>query len=320
LQPPTTLADIREAASTIAATLRPTPVHASTLISRQLAADIRFKCENLQKTGSFKSRGALNALLNLDERARGAGVVTVSAGNHAQALAWAAATVGAPCTVVMPQTASRSKVEASRAYGASVVLESSSMAAFQRCQRIADEEGMTLVHPFDDTHIAAGAGTVGLELIHEIPDAASVVVPIGGGGLIAGVATAVKEISPSTRVYGVEPAGAAAMRKSLDAGHPVRLDTAPSTIADGLAAPMAGDLTFAATRRYVDDVVLVDDETIVEALRLVVTRTKLLVEPAGAAALAAVMSGAIPAAPGPVVVILSGGNVDLDRLAELTSR
>jgi threonine dehydratase len=286
----------------------------STLISRQLAADVRFKCENLQKTGSFKSRGALNAALHLPDGAKRAGVVTVSAGNHAQALAWAAATVGVPSTVVMPETAARSKVEASRAYGARVVLESSSMAAFQRCQQLADEEGMTLVHPFDDIFIAAGAGTVGLEILGDVPDAGTVVVPVGGGGLIAGVATAVKETSPNVRVYGVEPVGAAAMKRSLEAGHAVRLESPPKTIADGLAAPMAGELTFAATRRYVDDVVLVDDAIILEAMRLVITRTKLLVEPAGAAALAAVMAGAIPLNRAPIVVILSGGNVDLDRL------
>jgi threonine dehydratase len=312
-----TLDDIRDARAVIGGATHLTPVHRSTLINRQLSADIHFKCENLQKTGSFKSRGALNAVARLSDAERRAGVVTVSAGNHAQALAWAAAAQGAPCTVVMPATASRSKVEASEGYGATVIFESSSMAAFERCKRISMEEGLTLVHPFDDTNVVAGAGTTGLEILEQLSDVAAVVVPVGGGGLIAGVAIAIKESAPHVRVYGVEPRGAAAMHKSLKAGRPVQLDTAPKTIADGLAAPMAGEFTFAVTRRYVDDVVIVEDDAIAAAMRLIITRTKLLVEPAGAAGLAAVMEGLIPGSDAQkIAVILSGGNVDLARLAD----
>jgi threonine dehydratase len=312
---PPTLADIREAHKRIGAQLASTPVMRSSLLDLDTGSTVFLKCENLQRTGSFKSRGALNAVMNLSQAQRSAGVVTVSAGNHAQALAWAAAVVGAPCTVVMPATAARSKVEASQSYGATVVFEQSSMAAFERCQKIADEDGLTLVHPFDDPRIAAGAGTVGLELLEQVHHLQAVVVPVGGGGLLAGVALAVKECAPNVRVYGVEPVGAAAMFRSMQEGRAVRLAEAPKTVADGLAAPMAGELTYAVTRKYVDRIILVEDAAIVSAMQFLVTRTKLLVEPAGAAGLAALREKLVPdSANARIGIILSGGNVDLNRL------
>jgi threonine dehydratase len=310
-----TIADLHAARARIAAATHVTPVVHSELLQRHVPGVLHFKCENLQKTGSFKSRGALNAVSCLDEAQRSAGVVSVSAGNHAQALAWAAAAQGISCTVVMPSTATRSKVDASEGYGATVIFESGSAAAFERALKISEEEGRTFVHPFDDADIIAGAGTVGLEICEQISQLDILVVPVGGGGLISGVLVAVKQLLPHVRVYGVEPSGAAVMHQSLIAGHPTRLDHPPRTIADGLASPMAGQLTYAIVSTLADGIVVVEDDAIADAMRLLITRTKLLVEPAGAAAFAALIGGLIPDVRGSVGVIVSGGNVDLARLA-----
>lgn len=294
-----------------------TPVFSATLLGRRAGVRLFLKCENLQKTGSFKVRGVLNKLLQLEPEERGRGVVTVSAGNHAQALAWGSRAAGIDCTVVMPEDASRTKVAASRGYGARVVLHGDVFGAFEKARALADEEGRTFVHPFDDPAIVAGQGTIGLELSEQAPDATAVVVPIGGGGLIGGIATALKLYGRPLRVYGVEPEGAAAMRRSLDAGRPVRLE-AVDTIADGLASPMAGELTYELVRRHVDDVVTVTDGEISRALGEILGWTKLLAEPAGAAAVAALLAGRLPLAEDErVVCLLSGGNVDLDRLKAL---
>jgi threonine dehydratase len=275
-----------------------------------------FKCESFQKTGSFKARGAVNAVLQLDAAQRKRGVVTVSAGNHAAALAWAASLVGAQCVTVMPEAAPRSKVEATRGYGGIVEqIGGERQRIFDRAQQIADE-GRIMIHPFEDDRVAAGAGTVGLEILEQAPHAATVVVPIGGGGLIAGIAVAMKEARPDVRIIGVEPEGANAMRRSLDAGSPQRVE--PKTVADGLAAPMAGAMTYEAVKRYVDDVVIVSDEEIIASLRDLVLYAKLVVEPAAASGLAALATEKVRAQPGSeVVVVLSGGNVDLERLKTL---
>ncbi len=275
-----------------------------------------FKCESFQKTGSFKARGALNAVLQLDASQRERGVVTVSAGNHAAALAWAASLVGTRCVTVMPEAAPRSKVEATRGYGGIVEqIDGERQRIFDRAQQIADE-GRIMIHPFEDDQVAAGAGTVGLEILEQAPNAETLVVPIGGGGLIAGVAAAVKETRRGVRIIGVEPEGANAMRRSLDAGSPQRVE--PKTVADGLAAPMAGAMTYEMVRRYVDDVVVVSDAEIVDALRDILLYAKLVVEPAAASGLAALSTGKVRAKAGSeVVVVLSGGNVDLERLKTL---
>jgi threonine dehydratase len=274
------------------------------------------KCENLQKTGSFKVRGALNRILELDDVARGRGVATVSAGNHAQAVAWAAARAGISATVVMPADASPTKARASEEYGAEVILQGTIIEAFDLALEVAQDRGLTFLHAFDDPLIIAGQGTVALEVLEDVPDVATVVAPVGGGGLISGVALAVASLAPAARVFGVEPHGACAMRKSLDKGEAVHIESV-DTIADGLGAPMAGELTFEVVRRHVADVVLVSDDEIREAMAFLLARTKLLVEPAGAAGVAALLAGRIPLADGPVVAILSGGNVDLDRLPDL---
>lgn len=316
-----TLQNIRDAQTRIAGRLHRTPVFgSSTLASRSGAARFELKCESFQKTGSFKVRGVLNMLSHLSDDARARGVVTVSAGNHAQALAWGARAAGVRCTVVMPANASRTKVEASLGYGATVIQHGTSMDAFQRARELAESEGFTFVHPFDDDRIIAGTGTVALEICEQagVPDV--IVIPIGGGGLISGMAIGIKETNPATRVIGVEPVGAAVMRQSLDAGRPLRMD-APSSIADGLAAPMAGERNFAAVQRYVDDIVLVSDEEIAEAMGLLLSRCKLLVEGAGAAATAALITGKIPMnGTEHVVAMVSGGNVDLARLRQVLEK
>jgi threonine dehydratase len=311
--------EITAARDRISGHVRRTPLMSSTRLGERSGVRLSLKCESFQKTGSFKVRGALNAVLQLSEAERARGVITVSAGNHAQALAYAAAIGGVKSTVVMPAKASSLKVAASRGYGADVVLHgTSSIEAFARAHEIERERGLVFVHPFDNVAVAAGAGTVGLELADEADGAMDVVViSIGGGGLIAGMASALRARSPRTRIVGVEPEGAAAMRKSLDAGRPVRLDRI-DTIADGLSAPMAGDLTYPVVRDLVDDVVLVSDAEIKEAMRDLLSSAKLVAEPAAAASLAAVTAGRVGARAGNhVVAVISGGNVDLTRLAEI---
>ena len=315
--PAPNLADIRAAHARVAPRIHRTPLLSASRLGARAGVTLFHKCESLQKTGSFKVRGALNNVSQLDPATRRRGVVTVSAGNHAQALAWAARDAGVRCTVVMPTTASRTKVDASRGYGAEVVLHGASgMEAFAHAHALATERDLAFVHPFDDSAVIAGQGTVGLEILEQLEDVDDVVVPIGGGGLIAGVATAIKESRPTVRVYGVEPTGAAVMRKSLDEGHPVRLESM-KTIADGLAAPMAGDVTYPIVKHYVDDVVLVTDEEIMAAMREILFSAKLLAEGGGAAATAAILSGKLKLAGRRVVAVLSGGNVDPMRVKEV---
>ncbi|MFN2563616.1 MAG: threonine/serine dehydratase [Gemmatimonadaceae bacterium] len=312
-----TIEQISSARERISHHLHVTPVTSASLLGKEANVALFLKCENLQKTGSFKPRGALNKVCRLDAAARRRGVVTVSAGNHAQALAWAARTANVRATVVMPRAASQAKADASAAYGAEVVRHGTTFEAFERAQALASERGLVFVHPFDDEEVMAGAGTTGLEILEQVAEVDAVVVPIGGGGLIGGVAAAIKQLRPAVRVYGVEPRGAAAMRSSLDAGRAVRLQ-AVDTIADGLAAPMAGALTYDVVQRYVDDVVLVSDDEITSAVRALLSRAKLLAEPAGAAAVAAILARRLALRDGEnVVAVVSGGNVDLARLKEM---
>jgi threonine dehydratase len=294
-----------------------TPLIQSTRLgNRSGGVHLRLKCESMQRTGSFKARGALNAMMQLSHAEKAKGVVTVSAGNHAQALAWAASLVGSQCVAVMPDTATKSKVQATEGYGGKVELVGGEKKnAFDRAQAIA-AAGRVMVHPFEDERVAAGQGTVGLEILEQCPEASTVVVPIGGGGLISGVAVALKEKKPDIHIIGVEPAGAAAMRASLDTGSPQTIS--PNTVADGLAAPMVGALNLAITKKYVDDVVIVTDDEILGAMRDVLGYAKLVIEPAAAAGIAALLTGKIPAQRGShVVAIISGGNVDLERLKTL---
>lgn len=296
-----------------------TPLLRSSTLSDRVGAPVFLKCENLQKTGSFKVRGALHRLLRLSEEERARGVATISAGNHAQAVAWAAAAAGVASLVVMPENASPTKVRASRGYGAEVILHGDAAAAFVRVRELSAERGLTFVHPFDDEEVVAGHASCGLEIVEKQPDVGVIVVPVGGGGLSSSIAAAVAATGSAADVWGVEPEGAAAMAESLRVGRPVHLDSV-DTIADGLAPPMAGVLNHAILTELACGVVLVDDQEIVQAMKLLLERTKLLVEPAGAAGLAALLAGRIELRDGrPVVVVLSGGNADLVQLAGLLS-
>jgi threonine dehydratase len=274
------------------------------------------KAEHLQKTGSFKARAALSKLTSLTREERAKGAITLSAGNAAQAYGWAGREEGVDVTVVMPLKAVRSKVDACVAYGAEVVLHGEHVGStFERLRELIAERGLTFVHPFDDPEVIAGNGTSGLEILEDLPDVDVVVAGVGGGGMISGVATALKETKPSVRVYGVEPEGSDAVSRAIDAGEVVRID--PVSVADGLGAPFAGEWTLPICARYLDDIVLLDDATILAGLRFAAERMKQVLEPAGAAALAAVLHGRIPIRDGErVCVIASGGNVERSRLGE----
>lgn len=312
-----TIDDVIAARQTIAGRLHRTPLVRSTALGARIGVPLYLKLECWQKTGSFKPRGVLTKIYALSAEEKSRGLVTASAGNHAQALAWAASDAGIPCTVVMPATAPASKVAATQGYGATVVLEPDVSTVFSRAQSLATEQGYTFVPPFDDPSIIAGQGTVGLEILDDLPEVSTVIVPVGGGGLIAGIAIAIKSHHPGARIIGVEPEGASAMWRSRQAGQPVRLDRV-DTIADGLSAPFAGELTFQVVQQYVEELVLVTDDQIRSAMALILERCKVLAEPAGAAAVAALLSRAITPTPaGPIVAIVSGGNVDVGKLATL---
>jgi threonine dehydratase len=278
---------------------------------------VYLKAEHLQRTGSFKPRGMVNRVASLSAEDRARGIVTISAGNAAQGYAYAGAAAGVAVTVVMPETANPTKVAATRGYGAEVILEGATTTeAFAALDRIRAERGLVLCHPFDDPDVIAGHGAVGLEILEDVPDVDVVVVAIGGGGLISGVAAAVKQRRPSARVYGVEPDLADSMRRSLAAGEVVRV--AATSVADGLNAPSAGEWTLPLVRAFVDDVVVLGDAEILAGLRFALERTKQVVEPAGAAALAALLLGRVPVRHGErACVVLSGGNLDLARAGEL---
>ena len=309
------LGDIRAASDVIAPNVHRTPITSSKYLGDITGSSLYLKLEMFQKTGSFKPRGVLNKMASLTDEERGRGVVSLSAGNHAQALAYAATMAGAPSVIVMPEGAVRAKVEATRGYGGEVVLTDQDL--LNTALEIQRERGMTLVHPFDDLHTIAGTGTLGLELLEDVPQVDVVIGGFGGGGLISGVAAALKLQNPGIRVIGVEPGGAPGMALALEKGEPVRLTTL-DTVADGLAAPFVGQHNLDHVRAFVDDVIIVQDSQIVEGMRLLLERTKVLAEPAGAASLAALLSGQTELRGGEsVICVLSGGNVDSARLAEL---
>jgi threonine dehydratase len=280
--------------------LHRTPV----LSSRALGKDVSLKAELFQKTGSFKPRGMVNKVASLSDEERARGIVTWSAGNAAQGAAFAAAEAGIPCMVFMWSTANPIKVAATHGYGAEVDLSAGNPAeAHERLLAYVEETGRTFVHPFDDPVLQAGHGTLGLEVVEDVPDVATVVVPIGGGGLIAGVASAV-----DCRVVGVEPEGAPSLSAAIAAGEPVRIE--PSSIADGLNAPFTGQGTLDVCLERVDEVVLVTEDEIAEGMRFLYSRAKLACEPAGAAAVAAILAGKVALSDGPTVAVVSGGNAD----------
>ena len=286
-----------------------TPVEGSRPLSRAVGGAVSLKCENLQRTGSFKIRGAYVRIARLSDEERARGVIAASAGNHAQGVALAASMLGCAATVYMPAGAPLPKVEATRAYGAAVELVGMTVdESLRAAQAHADETGKVLIHPFNHADVIAGQGTVGLEILEQCPDVATVVVGMGGGGLISGVAAAVKALRPEVRVIGVQAEGAAAFPGSLAAGKPVALE-AMATIADGIAVGEPGEITLRHVTALVDDVMTVSDEALSRALLLCLERAKLVVEPAGAAAMAALLERPSAFTP-PVVAVLSGGNID----------
>jgi threonine dehydratase len=308
------LDDIRDARRRIAGVARLTP-----LLDTADAFDPRLflKCENLQVAGAFKIRGAYHMISRLTSEERRRGVITYSSGNHGNAVALAARLVGAPAVVVMPTTAPELKVEGARGYGAEIIHEgTTSVERKRRAEAEAAARGLTMVPPFEHEWIIAGQGTMGLEILEQQPDVSTVVVQIGGGGLIAGVSAALKQSRRDIRVIGVEPDGAAKMRASRAAGEPVTLPSTHS-IADGLLPVRPGDLTFAHVQQFVDDLVTVSDTAIRDAMLWLFRQAHLVVEPSGAATVAAVLAGLVPGGPGPTVAVLSGGNVSLGRLGEL---
>lgn len=310
------LGDIQAAAARLADVVQTTPVEGTRAVSGLAGHRTLLKCEHLQRTGSFKIRGAYNRIARLSDAERARGVVCSSAGNHAQGVALSAALAGVEATVFMPVGVPLPKLEATRSYGATVVLVGDSYDdAHAAAQQWTAEHDATFVHPFDHRDVIAGQGTIGLELLEQVPDLGTVIVPIGGGGLAAGVGAAVKAVRPAVRVVGVQATGAAAVPASLAAGAPQTLEQL-TTFADGIAVKTPGALTLAHIAEHVDEVVTVTDEAIARAVLVLVERAKQVVEPAGAAGLAALLEGAATVVE-PVVPVLAGGNVDPLLLARL---
>jgi threonine dehydratase len=314
------LASIHTARARIGESIYCSPCQMSHSLSELAGLPLHLKLENLQRTGSFKERGALNKLLTLSEQERKRGVIAASAGNHAQGVAFHAGVLGIRAQIVMPLATPLVKVAATRSFGAEVILHGASYdEACEEAVRRKVEEGRTFIHPFDDPEVIAGQGTIGLELLEQVPDIEAVVVPIGGGGLISGVACALKETNPRIRVIGVEPEKLPSMLRAREAGAPVTI-AAEATIADGIAVRRAGDLTFPLVCRYVDEIVTVDDEEIASAILTLLEQEKTLAEGAGAAALAAVVQAKTNLRSRRTVVLVCGGNIDVTLLAKIIER
>jgi len=314
------IADIEAARERLRGAISETPCAYSQTLSEITGAQCFVKLENLQMTGSFKERGAANLLLQLDARERRRGVVTASAGNHGLAVAFHAARLGTPAVIVMPEWAPLIKVTSARHHGAEVILEGANFdEAYARARELETARGLVFVHPFDDERVIAGQGTLGLELLEQRPDLDAVLVPIGGGGLAAGVAQAIKARRPEVRVIGVQADALPAMLRSLEQGHRVTLPPAP-TIADGIAVRRAGELTLELVRKHVDEVVTVSEEELANAILLLLEIEKTVVEGAGAAPLAALVNRALGLAGQRVVLALSGGNIDVTMLSRIIER
>jgi threonine dehydratase len=319
-----TLQDILAARERLRESIRPTPCPQSDFFTEKTeCAAVYFKMENLQRTGAFKERGALNKLLTLTPDERRRGIIAASAGNHAQGVAYNALRLGLRATIVMPERTPLIKVSRTRdEYKARVVLKGSNYdEAYAEALRIQKEEGLVFIHPFNDPLVIAGQGTIGLELLEQCPDLEVVLVPIGGGGLISGVACALKEKKPGIRVVGVQTSTIASMKASIEAGRLMDLTAAGTTIADGIAVKRVGELTFPMVRKYVDEVVAVDEEEIAAAILTLLEQEKSVVEGAGAVGLAALLSGDVPLAKGRrTAIILSGGNIDMNVISRIIER
>lgn len=314
------LSDIEAALVRIRESIYLSPCARSETFSQLTGNSVHFKLDNLQRTGAFKERGALNKLLTLTQKERDRGVIAASAGNHAQGLAYHAGKLGVRAQICMPLTTPLTKVSATRGYGADVILHGTNYdEACEEAIRRGKEHDLTFVHPFDDDAVIAGQGTLGLEILQQHPDIEAIIVPIGGGGLIGGIACAVKEKSPSVRIIGVQPARLPSMKAAIAEGKPVTLNPAV-TIADGIAVRRAGDRTFPLVKHYVDDIVTVDEEEIANAILLLLEREKTLAEGAGAAALAALVNCKTSLTGKKVAVLVCGGNIDVTLLARIMER
>lgn len=315
-----TFRDIEEARRKIQDAVFLSPCAFSETLSRLTGTKLYLKLENLQMTGSFKERGACNKLLSLTPEERATGVITASAGNHGQAVAYHASRLGIRATVVMPESSPLVKAQNTRGFGAEVVLHGASFDdATDHAMQLCAEKNLVYVHAFDDPLIMAGQGTIGLELLEQNPYLEAVVVPVGGGGLIGGIACAIKETNPRIKVYGVQTAAFPSMKRALEAGAPVALPPA-RTIADGIAVKRAGKLTLEAVKKYVDDIVLVSERSISEAILALLEREKTVAEGAGAAGLAALMSDKLQLEGKRVAIVLSGGNIDMNVISRIIER
>ncbi|WP_439381290.1 pyridoxal-phosphate dependent enzyme [Amycolatopsis lexingtonensis] len=316
MTPPVTLDDIRDAAARLAGVAHRTPVVRSRTLDELVGAEVLLKCENLQRIGAFKFRGAYNAASRLSPEQLAKGIAAYSSGNHAQAVALAARELASSAVILVPEDTPKSKVDATKGYGAEIVTyDRYTGDRVALGEALAAERGLALIPPYEHPHVIAGQGTAALELLEDAGPVETLVVPVGGGGLIAGSSTAAKALQPGIRVVGVEPADGDDTKRSLEAGERVSIPV-PRTIADGQAASIPGELTFSINRNLVDDIALVSDDAVREAMRFAFERLKLVLEPSGATGLAALMSGQV-AASGRVGVIISGGNVSPERFAEL---
>ncbi|MFF7450119.1 MULTISPECIES: pyridoxal-phosphate dependent enzyme [unclassified Streptomyces] len=315
--PPVTLDDVRDAAQRLKGVAHRTPVLRSRTLDARVGAEVLLKCENFQRMGAFKFRGAYHAASRLTPGQLARGIVAYSSGNHAQAVALAARELGSTAVIVMPEDAPRSKREATAGYGAEIVTyDRYTGDRVALAEALAAERGLALIPPYEHPHVMAGQGTAALELLEDVGELDALLAPVGGGGLIAGSATVAKGLYPGIRIVGVEPQAGDDTKRSLEAGRRVTVPV-PRTIADGQALPTPGELTFSVNRRLVDAIALVTDDEIRDAMRFVFEHLKIVVEPSGATPLAALLSGRVGELSGRVGVIVSGGNVDAARFAEL---
>ena len=314
-----TLQDIEKAAVALQGVVHATSLDLSSTFSGMVGVPVYLKMENLQKTGSFKLRGAYNKIHLLSSAEKACGVIAASAGNHAQGVAYAATHAGIRSVIVMPETAPLAKVSATRGYGAEVVLAGSSYdEAYAKARELESEQQLTFIHAFNDPQVMAGQGTIALEILRELPELDTIIVPVGGGGLIAGVATAIKALAPRVKVVGVQACGADAMCRSKACGDLMQTMEAV-TIADGIAVKSPGDATFSVVQKFVDEMVSIDDEAIASAILMLLERAKMMVEGSGAVGLAALLNGKINCS-GPVACVVSGGNIDVNFIARIIER
>ena len=309
--------DFNNVLSDINKYIHKTPIVSSSSLNKIYNTNIFFKLELFQKTGSFKTRGAINKLLKLSDLERDKGVITISAGNHAQAISWACSQFNIKSKIVMPFDASPSKVEATKSYGGEVILTKNNM--MDECNDIKEKEGLTFVHPFDDIDIILGQGTIGVEIIEKLNNIEYAFISIGGGGLISGIACVLKSINPKIKIIGIEPINSNVMTKSISSNKPETFDTnINKTLADGLAAPFAGNLTFEFVKKYVDDIINVSENEMIESMRVIIERLKVIPEAAASACFVPILKNKLSIKKNTnSIIVLCGGNIDLDKLKKL---